>query len=260
MPSVDFATVKLPGLEDVTVAVTGAASGIGRAAAVLAAQSGARVVAGDVHDDMLTNLERQAKEAGLDVAVTHLDVAAPDSVTDFVRLADAQASLFGVVNSAGIAPDSSALGMEPELWARVLAVNLTGTFQVCQAAARAMVRRGHGGSIVNIGSAIGTTGSADLPHYAAAKGGVAALTKSLARELGPHQIRVNCVSPGGAINTPMMLSRVSEDYLGARVASLPMARIGEPEDLAYCIAFLLSGLSSWITGQNIHVNGGSLMQ
>ena len=88
MPSVDFATVKLPGLEGVTVAVTGAASGIGRAAAVLAAQSGARVVAGDVRDDMLTNLERQAKEAGLDVAVAHLDVAAPDSVTDFVRLAD----------------------------------------------------------------------------------------------------------------------------------------------------------------------------
>jgi 3-oxoacyl-[acyl-carrier protein] reductase len=260
LPSVDFARVKLPGLEGVTVAVTGAASGIGRAAAVLAAQCGARVVAGDISDEMLADLERQAKARDLDVVGSHLDVAAPDSVAEFIGLADAKANLFGVVNSAGIALDSSSLDMEPELWAKVLAVNLTGTFRVSQAAARAMVKRRQGGSIVNIGSAIGTTGSAELPHYAAAKGGVAALTKSLARELGPHQIRVNCVSPGGAINTPMMLSRVSEDYVAARVAGLPMARIGQPEDLAYCIGFLLSGLSSWITGQNLHVNGGSLMQ
>jgi NAD(P)-dependent dehydrogenase (short-subunit alcohol dehydrogenase family) len=259
VPAIEFAKTVLPGLDAVTVAVTGGASGIGRAAAVLAAQSGARVVAGDLNDELLADLDAEAKARGLSIEGVHLDVSDADSVAEFVAAADARSDLFGVVNSAGISPDSPGLDMPLSLWHKVLDVNLTGTFLVCQLSGRAMVHHGRGGSIVNIGSAVGTSGSAVLPHYAASKGGVVSLTRSFAKELGPHDIRVNCVSPGGAVNTPLMWSRVTEEYVQQRVAGLPLARLGQPEDLAYCIGFLLSGLSAWITGQNIQVNGGSLM-
>lgn len=259
MIPIDFAGVVLPGLDGVTVAVTGGASGIGRASAVLAAQSGARVVAGDLNDDLLADLATEAKARELAIETVHLDVADTDNVEEFVATADARSDLYGLVSSAGISPDTPALDLSLAQWHQVIAVNLTGTFLVDQLAARAMVAHGRGGSIVNIGSAVGTTGSGSLTHYAATKGGVASLTRSLARELGPSNIRVNCVSPGGAVNTPLMWSRVSEEYVEQRVAGLPLQRIGEPADLAYCIGFLLSGLSTWITGQNIQVNGGSLM-
>lgn len=259
MPAIDFATTALPGLQGVTVAVTGGASGIGRASALLAAQSGARVVAGDVNDELLTALQNEASTRGLAIEGVHLDVSDAGSVAEFIAVADAHANLFGVVSSAGISPDSPGMELSLELWHKVLDVNLTGTFMVNQLAGRAMIAHGQGGSIVNIGSAVGTSGSAVLAHYAATKGGVLSLTRSLAKELGPSNIRVNCVSPGGAVNTPLMWSRVTEEYVQQRVAGLPLPRIGEPEDLAYCIGFLLSGLSTWITGQNIQVNGGSLM-
>lgn len=260
MPDIDFSKTTLPGLEGVTVAVTGGASGIGRSAAVLAAQSGARVVAGDLNDELLAELEHEAKSRDLILETVHLDVAEPASVAEFVSLADARSDLFGLVASAGISPDVPALEITAQQWQQVVDVNLTGLFVTNQLAARAMVKHGRGGSIVNIGSAVGTTGTATLAHYAATKGGVAAWTRALAKDVGPHQIRVNCVSPGGAVDTPLMWSRVTEDYVAQRIAGLPLRRIGRAEDLAYCIGFLLSGLASWITGQNLQVNGGSLMQ
>jgi NAD(P)-dependent dehydrogenase (short-subunit alcohol dehydrogenase family) len=260
VPDIEFSRTVLPGLADVTVAVTGGASGIGRAAALLAAQSGARVVAGDVNDELLADLDREAKSRELPIETMHLDVADPGGVEEFVAAADSRSDLFGLVASAGISPDAPSLEITAEQWHRVLDINLTGLFRCDQLAARAMVAHGRGGSIVNIGSAVGTTGSGTLAHYAATKGGVAALTRALAKDLGPHAIRVNCVSPGGAVDTPLMWSRVTEEYVEQRVAGLPLRRIGRAEDLAYSIGFLLSGLSSWITGQNLQVNGGSLMQ
>jgi len=259
VPDIEFSRTVLPGLDGVTVAVTGGASGIGRAAAVLAAQSGARVVAGDLNDDLLADLAREAKSRDLTLQTTHLDVADATSVEEFIALADARSDLFGLVASAGISPDVPSLEITPEQWHQIMDINLTGLFLCNQLAARAMVAHGQGGSIVNIGSAVGQTGAGTLAHYAATKGGVAALTRALAKDLGPHAIRVNCVSPGGAVDTPLMWSRVTEEYVEQRVAGLPLRRIGRPEDLAYCIGFLLSGLSSWITGQNLQVNGGSLM-
>ena len=247
--------IVLPGLQEITVAVTGGASGIGRASAVLAARSGAKVVAGDTNMSALDELTDYAKSAGLSIQPMHLDVSDPASVAEFVQATDSEGTLAGLVSSAGIAPAVPILDLTLELWNKVLAVNLTGTFLVAQLAAKAMVEHGGGGAIVNVASAASTTGVPGLAHYSASKAGVVALTKTLARELGKHNIRVNAVSPG-AVDTPLYWDRPSH---ADDISRLPISRIGTPNDLAYCIGFLLSDLSPWITGQNINVNGGSLM-
>ena len=249
-----------PGLDAKTVAVTGGASGIGRAVVLLAARAGANVVSGDANATAVDALQAEADSDGLSVRSVVLDVTDAASVASFSELAASQPAPFhGLVCSAGIAPDSSFLDMPQELWDRVIDVNLSGTFRVAQQAARALVAAGNGGSIVTIGSASGTTGAVNLSHYSSTKAGVLGLTKTMARELGPHGIRVNCVSPGGGINTPLFWSRTRPEDAELRVAGLPLPRLGEPEDMAACIVFLLSGLSPWITGQNFNVNGGSLM-
>ena len=249
-----------PGLATRTVAVTGGASGIGRAVVLLAARAGAHVVSGDTNASAAEELQADADRDGLRVRSVRLDVTDASSIESFVEVAAGQpALLHGLVCSAGVAPDASFLEMSEELWDRVIDVNLTGTFRVTQRVARALVAGGIGGSIVTLGSANGTTGAANLAHYSATKGGVLALTKTMARELGMHGIRVNCASPGGGISTPLYWSRTTPEYAEERVAGLPLPRLGEPDDLAAAIVFLLSDLSPWITGQNFQVNGGSLM-
>jgi NAD(P)-dependent dehydrogenase (short-subunit alcohol dehydrogenase family) len=248
--------LQLLDLRGVSVAVTGGGSGIGRATALLAAQLGASVVAGDRNDSGVAALADEAERAGLDVSGVALDVTDRGSIDAFLAAATAKAPLWGIVSSAGIAPVVPALDLTPQAWQEVLSVNLTGTWDVAQAAARILVEQGRGGSIVNVGSNASTFGPADLAHYTASKAAVVGVSKTLARELGRYDIRVNVVSPG-AVDTPLYWDRPSHND---DVTKLPLARIGQPEDLARCALFLLSPLSSWITGQCILVNGGSIMQ
>jgi 3-oxoacyl-[acyl-carrier protein] reductase len=250
--------VVVPGLQGTTVAVTGAASGIGRATSLLVARSGAHVVAGDMNDPGLADLEKTAAADGLSVKPVRLDVSDPASVKEFIALAAGNERFWGAVCAAGISPDMDLLDMTLEGWNRVLGVNLTGTFLVAQEAARVLVERGQGGSIVTVASNAATTGTPGLGHYNASKAGVMSLTKTLARELGVHEIRANCISPG-AVNTPLFWSRMDSEQAEQWKPRSPLTRIGEPEDLAKAIGFLLSDLSPWITGQVINVNGGSLM-
>jgi NAD(P)-dependent dehydrogenase (short-subunit alcohol dehydrogenase family) len=250
----------LPDMSGRTVAVTGGASGIGRATAVMVAEAGARVVAGDIKQDSLSELAKFAAATGLGITCTHLDVADPASIDEFITsAAGAESPLTGLVCSAGISPDVALSDMTLDQWNLVLTVNLTANFLAVQRAAAAMMEHGEGGSIVTVGSAVGTSGRPNLAHYAASKGGLVAFTKSAAQELGPQRIRVNCVSPGGGVNTPLMWGRITQARVDDLVAKSPMRRIGEPEDVARCIGFLLCDLSTWMTGQNLHVNGGSLM-
>jgi 3-oxoacyl-[acyl-carrier protein] reductase len=245
----------LPGLAGAGVAVTGGASGIGRATALLAARSGASVVAGDINAELLAELEALAKDEGLPIRTVRLDVADPGSVAEFVATGDADGNLRGVVNAAAVAVERSAVDVSYDFWLNVVAVNLTGAFLVCQGAARIMIERGTGGSIVNVASAAALNGSAGLAPYSATKGGLVSLSKALAREWGPHKVRVNCVSPG-AVDTPLYHAQPTKRDV---IAALPLGRIGTPQDLALSIGFLLTDLSSWTTGQNLNVNGGSLM-
>jgi NAD(P)-dependent dehydrogenase (short-subunit alcohol dehydrogenase family) len=257
-PTPAAAAGRMPGLAGVTVAVTGGASGIGLGAARLAAGSGAHVVVGDLDSGRLSDVERAAAVDGLDIVGVELDLRDAAQVEAFVKRAEADHPLRGLVCSAGIAPDSPVLETSLEQWERVLSINLTGTFLTCQAAARAMCAGGAGGSIVNVSAASQTYGAALLGPYNASKAGVVALSKTIARELGPQNIRVNCIAPG-SVDTPLWRSRLPAGVPTSSKIRGPIQRIGEPQDLAAAIVFLLSSLSAWITGQNIHVNGGALM-
>ncbi|HCB05125.1 MAG TPA: SDR family NAD(P)-dependent oxidoreductase [Nocardioides sp.] len=259
MPSPDPARQAFTGLGGATIAITGGARGIGWSAALLAEKAGAHIVVGDLSDDSLENVEQRARADGLNIRGVKVDVSVDEQVRSFLRDAAADGRPLGVVCSAGIAPDVDVLEMTPEQWQVVQDVNLRGTFVAAQEAARIMRDRGTGGAIVTISSAVGTTGSPNLTHYAATKGGVITMTRSMAREVGKYGVRVNCVSPGGGLNTPLYLNRATPEQVAARVAGLPMRRLGEPEDCANFIVFLLSDLSSWITGQNFNINGGSIM-
>jgi NAD(P)-dependent dehydrogenase (short-subunit alcohol dehydrogenase family) len=255
MDSPDVSSILLPGLQVHGVAVTGAASGIGRATAILAARSGASVVAGDINEAMLAEVEEYATTEGLAIRCVHLDLADPTSIADFIAVADEGSNLRGVVNAAGIAREERALDVSLATWNHYQMVLLTGPFLVAQGAARIMVARGTGGSIVNVSSAAATMGAANLTPYTAAKAGLIGMTKALAREWGQYGVRVNCISPG-AVDTPLYRAQQTHRE---NIAQLPIPRIGTPDDLALAIGFFLADQSPWITGQNLNVNGGALM-
>jgi 3-oxoacyl-[acyl-carrier protein] reductase len=254
----DNKALALTGFVGASFAVTGAASGIGLAVATIVASAGGRVLAGDVNHAALDDLRRTASARSLPIEPHYLDVTDPDSVGGFIASAGAHGDLGGVVCSAGISPDMSLLDMTLEAWERVLRVNLTGTFLVAQAAVRNMIGQSRSGAIVTVASAAPHRGTPNLGHYNAAKAGVGALTRTMAREFGPLGIRANCVAPG-AVDTPLFWGRMTAEQAERFSPDNPLGRLGAPRDLAECIAFLLSDQSSWITGQTVHVNGGSLL-
>src|SRR5258708_1288248 len=243
----DLSPMLLPGLDGRGVAVTGGTSGIGRATAILAARSGASVVAGDINDQTRAEMERYVKAEDLRIRCVHLDVADAASVAEFIPAGGAEHNLCGVVNAAGIARETPALDVSLEMWNHVQSVLLTGPFLVAQGAARIMVERGSGGSIVNVSSAAATVGHVNLAPYSAAKAGLVGLTKALAREWGPYGIRVNCVSPG-AVDTPLYWAQ--ETHRDA-IKRLPLQRIGTPDDRALETGFFRARQSAFGTGQNL---------
>jgi 3-oxoacyl-[acyl-carrier protein] reductase len=241
------------------IAITGGASGIGRQAALMMATAGVSVMVGDRDADALSQLRLDAESKQLPIFTAQLQLRDPESIRGFVhQAAERVGALTGLVCSGGISPATPVLELTKSQWDLVLDVNLTGSFLAAQEAARLMVEQGSGGSIVTVSSTMGASGGrAGFAHYAAAKAGVIGLTKTLAMELGPQQIRVNCVAPG-AVDTPLFRDTVGE--AGARSWSKsPLGRVGVPQDIANCIEFLLTERSSWMTGQVIHVNGGVYM-
>lgn len=244
-------------LDGATVVVTGAASGIGLAAAEAAAEAGAAVMLADRDRPGLDAAQVELKRFGNPVAVHQADVADSAAVQS---LLDATLSTFGrvdgLVTSVGIERPVSALEMSAEDFDEVLRVNLKGTFLCAQAFGRAMVEAGSG-SIVTVSSALAFSGRADAAQYTASKGAIVSLTKSLAIEWGPCGVRVNCVAPG-LIDTPMTAG-LADEYRDAYAARTPLGRVGRPEDVGKVIRFLLSDDAGYVTGQTIVVNGGFLM-
>ena len=231
--------------------VTGAGQGMGRAIVRHFAEQGARVVAADI------NLEaaRQTIEGLGDNAL-----AVICNVADSASVAAAMAathecfgSLDVVVNNAGIGSIDAFAETPDEHWQRVIGVNLTGTFFCSREAVKLMLKAATPGVIINISSTSAVTGEGPS-HYCAAKAGVMGLTRSMARELASNGIRVNTIVPGPT-NTPMMAD-IPEDWMQSMLKAIPLGRMGETDEIARVAAFLASEDASFITGQNLAVNGG----
>lgn len=244
-------------LEGRVAAITGGASGIGRRTAQLFAEAGATVA---VLDRAIDAAAETVAELDLIAATGHLavevDVAQLDSVeAAFSGLREQLGGVDVLMNSAGIREIVGPLEISEEEWNRVLAVNLSGTFFCAREAARAMIE-GDGGSIINISSAVGLAGFAKRPAYAATKAGVIGITRSLAKDLGPHGIRANVIAPG-LLRTPLTeMYYDDEEWVAGLPEHIPLGRPGNPEDIAGTALFLASDLSRYVSGVTLPVDGG----
>jgi 2-hydroxycyclohexanecarboxyl-CoA dehydrogenase len=244
-------------MQERTVIVTGGASGIGKATAFLLAREGARVIIGDL--DEAGGRTAAAKGASERLAIDYLPLDLTDrpSIDDFVAAAHRQAArVDGLVNGAGWDQIQPFLENPPELWDRIIAINLMGAVRLTRGLLPPMVAA-NGGKIVNISSDAGRVGSMGETVYAAAKGGLIAFTKSLARELARYRINVNCVCPGPT-DTPLF-QRQPERMQQALIRAIPFRRIAQPIEIAQAVMFLLSARSDYITGQVLSVSGGLTM-
>jgi 2-hydroxycyclohexanecarboxyl-CoA dehydrogenase len=235
-------------------AVTGGASGIGRAAVHALAAAGAQVFCGDLDD---AGAAETCRAVGGAAQAAHLDVTDPGSVEAFARgVLDVGGRLDVLVNAAGWDRLEPFLDNEPEFWERIVDLNYLGPVRVSRAFLPAMIDAG-GGAIVNVASDAGRVGSTGETVYAGAKGGVIAFTKSLAREMARHGIRVNCVSPGPT-DTPLFRS-LPEKMQVALERAIPLHRLARPEEVADAILFFASDRSAFCTGQVLSVSGGLTM-
>jgi 2-hydroxycyclohexanecarboxyl-CoA dehydrogenase len=245
------------GLGGRTIVVTGGASGIGRATALLAAREGARVVIGDIDEEGGQAAAAQGRAAGLAVEFFTLDLTKQASIDTFVAAAHALGEpLDGLVNGAGWDAIQPFLENPPEMWERVIAINLMGAIRLTRGLLPPMVAA-RSGKIVNISSDAGRVGSTGETVYAAAKGGLIAFTKSLAREMARYAININCVCPGPT-DTPLF-RRQPERMKEALTRAIPFRRIAQPIEIAHAVVFLLSPQSDYITGQVLSVSGGLTM-
>ena len=236
--------------------VTGASRGIGRAIAAELAGRGFRVT-GTATTEAGARAIGEALAAFPGCAGIVLDVsdgAAVDAAIDAV--VKSNGALHVLVNNAGITRDMLSMRMKDEDWNAVLATNLTAVFRASRAALRPMMKQRYG-RIVNITSVVGASGNPGQANYAAAKAGVAGMTRSLAREVGSRGITINCVAPG-FIETDMTKS-LAAAQAAALLAQIPLGRLGQPAEIAHAVAFLASPEASYITGIELHVNGGMLM-
>ena len=246
------------GIFDGKVAVvTGAARGIGRAIAERLAGEGADVVVCDLQAEWLADTVVAVQGLGRKALPLAVDVGNGDAVnacmTEVVKV-------FGkvdiMVNNAGITKDTLLVRMSDDDWDAVLRVNLKGTFLFTRAVAKYMMKQ-RSGAIINIASVIGLIGNAGQCNYAASKAGVIALTKSTAKELASRGVRVNAIAPG--FISSKMTDALSQEVRDQMMANIPLARFGEPSDIAKAVVFLASDEASYVTGQTLSVNGGMVM-
>jgi 3-oxoacyl-[acyl-carrier protein] reductase len=237
--------------------VTGGAQGIGQVIGEELARLGAHVILGDVNGDGAEKTAEAINNNGGSATGVKLDVTNIENVQEvFKSIIKDRGQLDFLVNNAGITRDGLLMRMKEQDWDLVLSVNLKGSFLCSQLAVKQMMKQ-KSGSIVNIASIVGLMGNLGQANYSASKAGLIGLTKTTAREVGSRGIRVNAIAPG-FIDTDM--TRVLDDKVQEKlIEQIPMARLGQPKDIADCVAFLVSDSSKYITGQVIGINGGMLM-
>ena len=241
-----------------TALVTGASGGIGSAIAIALARQGARLALSGSNGAKLRSFREQLND---EIGGDHVEVTCDlSNTTQVEELIPATIDTFGkldiLVNNAGVTRDNLAMRMKDEEWDAVMKINLEAAFRLMRAATKPMMKARHG-RIVTITSVVGATGNPGQINYAAAKGGLTAMSKALAQEVASRGITVNCVAPG-FIRTAMteILPDAQKDALNARI---PMGRMGEGSDIGAAVAYLASDEAGYVTGQTLHVNGGMAM-
>jgi 3-oxoacyl-[acyl-carrier protein] reductase len=245
-------------LSGMTALVTGASGGIGSAIAYALARQGARIALSGSNSSKLRSFREQLNsEIGGDHVEITCDLSNTTQVEELIPAAiDTFGKLDILVNNAGITRDNLAMRMKDEEWDQVIRINLEAAFRLMRASAKPMMKARFG-RIVTITSVVGATGNPGQANYAAAKGGLTAMSKALAQELATRGITVNCVAPG-FIRTAMTdtLPEAQKEALNARI---PMGRMGEGDDIGAAVAYLASKEAGYVTGQTLHVNGGMAM-
>lgn len=241
-----------------TALVTGASRGIGFAIAKQLAAAGYNLaICGTRQATIDEAAETIRGESGVEVLARAVDVSDRDQMQGFVQ---ETASHFGrldvLVNNAGITRDTLAMRMKPEDWDAVIDTNLSSVFHAMQAAIKPMMKA-RGGRIINISSVVAGMGNPGQLNYCASKGGVEAMTRSMARELGSRGITINAVAPGFIATD--MTAELGDDAHARLTGQVPLGRLGQPEDIAAAVAFLASDGAAYITGHVLHVNGGMYM-
>jgi len=238
--------------------VTGASRGIGKAIAIALAQAGAKVIGTATSEQgaeaISAYLNAINPNAGKGVAFDVTDVARCSSLVEEIQKEFGSLSI--LVNNAGITQDQLAMRMKEDEWDKVISTNLSAVGRLSRAVLRGMMKAKHG-RIINITSVVGSAGNPGQMNYAAAKAGVAGMSRALAREIGSRNITVNCVAPG-FIDTDMT-KVLPEEQKQQLMSKIPLGRLGAPEEIASVVAFLASDAAAYVTGETIHVNGGMYM-
>jgi 3-oxoacyl-[acyl-carrier protein] reductase len=242
-------------LKDQIALVTGASRGIGHAIALELAAQGAHVIGTATSERGAQSISEQlATQGGRGVVLNVDDAAGIETLVQTIQ--KEKGALDILVNNAGVTRDNLALRMKDEEWASVIETDLSAVFRLSRAVLRSMLKARRG-RIINVTSVVGSSGNAGQANYAAAKAGVAGMTRALAREVGSRGVTINCVAPG-FIDTDMTRA-LSEQQSQALLGQIPLGRFGQPHDVAAAVAFLASPQAAYITGTTLHVNGGMYM-
>ncbi|MEH7389160.1 3-oxoacyl-[acyl-carrier-protein] reductase [Bacillus sp. JJ1503] len=245
-------------LEGKIALVTGASRGIGREIALELARQGADIAVNySGSEERANQVVAEIKEMGRSAIAVQCDVSNSESVANMVKeTIDAFGKLDILVNNAGITKDNLLMRMKEDEWDDVININLKGVFLCTKAVTRQMMKQ-RSGRIINISSIVGVSGNPGQANYVAAKSGVIGLTKTSAKELSSRGITVNAVAPG--FITTDMTDKLQDEVKEAMLKQIPLARFGEPSDIANVVVFLASEDSRYMTGQTLHVDGGMVM-
>ena len=237
--------------------ITGASRGIGQAIAISLGQAGATVVGTATSEKGAEAISAYLAELGLKGEGMVLDVTDTDSVAQVIKAVTSEYKGVDIlVNNAGITRDTLLMRMKESDWDAIINTNLSSVYRMSKAVLRGMMKA-RSGRIISIASVIGSSGNAGQTNYAAAKAGMVGFSKSMAKEVGTRGITVNVVAPG-FIDTDMT-RELPEKQRTALLGNIPLSRLGQPEEIANAVLFLASDLSSYVTGETIHVNGGMYM-
>lgn len=245
--------MNLINLKNKKVFITGGASGIGLSILEIFYKLDADIFTIGTNVENLKTIQNNFPK----IKTSNFNLENHQKIEELVK--EAKEKLGGldiVINNAGITKDNLAIRMSDEEWNKVININLTAVFLICKYSIKVMMKQ-DSGSIINISSIVGHTGNFGQANYSSAKAGIIAMSKSLAKEYAKKNIRVNCISPG-FIDTKMTKS-INEEFKKKLIENIPMGKLGNGNDIANCAIFLASDLSSYITGETIHVNGGMYM-